>query len=57
MGVIEAVKKGFTLSGKLFKIMVLFFILNVVMGLMSLPLANPENIGNPAVPLFHSSLA
>jgi len=49
MGVVEAVKKGFTLSGKLFKVMLLFFILNVVMGLISLPLAKPENIGNAGV--------
>ncbi|MGB2706328.1 MAG: hypothetical protein WBC74_05705 [Candidatus Omnitrophota bacterium] len=49
MGVIEAVKKGFTLSGKLLKVMLLFFILNAVMGLISLPLARPENVGNPGV--------
>jgi len=52
MGVVEAVKKGFTLSGKLFKVMVLFFILNVVMGLISLPLAKPENIGNPGIAII-----
>ncbi len=49
MGITEAVKKGFTLSGKLFKVIALFFILNLVMGLVSLPLAKPENIGNPSV--------
>ncbi len=49
MSIIEAVKKGFTLSGKLFKVMVLFFMLNVIMGLISLPLAKPENVGNPSV--------
>ena len=49
MGIIEAVKKGFTLSWKLQKVMVLFFALNVVMGLISLPLSSPGNVGNPAI--------
>jgi len=49
MNIIEAVKKGFTLSGKLLKVVLFFFILNVVMGLISLPLARPENIGNPGI--------
>jgi len=49
MGVIEAVKKGFTLSGKLKNVMVLFFVLNVAMGLISLPLSSPENAGNAGI--------
>lgn len=49
MGIVEAVKKGFALSGKLVKVILLFFILNVAMGLISLPLARPENVGKPGV--------
>jgi len=49
MGIMEAVKKGFTGSGKLLNVVIIFFVLNVVMGLISLPLANPENVGNPGV--------
>jgi len=49
MGVVEAITKGFMLSGKLIKVVYLFFILNVIMGLISLPLSRPENVGNPAI--------
>ena len=49
MGIIEAIVKGFSLSGKLVKVMLMFFILNVVMGLISLPLARPENVGQPGI--------
>ena len=49
MGIVEAVVKGFSLSGKLVKVMLMFFILNVVMGLISLPLASPENLGQPGI--------
>ncbi|NQU95924.1 MAG: hypothetical protein HQ549_06855 [Candidatus Omnitrophica bacterium] len=49
MSIIEAVKKGFTMSGKLLNVVIIFFILNVVMGLVSLPFASPENVGNPGV--------
>ena len=49
MGIIEAVKKGFAESGKLLKVIIIFFVLNVVMGLISIPIAQPENVGNPNI--------
>jgi len=49
MGIVDAVKNGFGLSKKLMKVVLIFFILNVVMGLISLPLARPENAGKPGV--------
>ncbi len=49
MGIVESVKKGFLLSQKLLKVVLIFFILNVIMGLMSLPLTTPENAANPAI--------
>jgi len=49
MGIVEAVKKGFSLSGKLMKVVLIFFVLNAVMGLISLPLAAPENVGQPGI--------
>lgn len=49
MGIVEAVKKGFSLSGKLLNVVLIFFVLNVVMGLVSLPLARPENAGQPGI--------
>ncbi len=49
MNIVESVKKGFLLSQKLLKVVLIFFILNVVMGLMSLPLTTPENTGNPVI--------
>jgi len=49
MGIIEAVKKGFALSIKQVNLIVLFFIVNAVMGLVGLPFANPENAGQPPV--------
>lgn len=47
MGTVETIKKGFSLSGKLKKVILIFFALNTIMGLASLPLARPENAGNP----------
>lgn len=49
MGIVEAVKKGFSLSGKMLKVVYIFFALNAIMGLISLPLARPENAGKPAI--------
>lgn len=49
MGIIETVGKGFLLSKKLIKVVLIFFILNLVMGLIGLPLAAPENAGNPVI--------
>jgi hypothetical protein len=49
MGVLEAVKKGFSQTTKLMNVVLVFFIFNVVIGLISLPLANPERAGNPGI--------
>jgi hypothetical protein len=49
MGTVETVKKAFSLSGKLMKVMIIFFALNAIMGLISLPLASPENAGKPGI--------
>jgi len=57
MGVFEAVKKGFALSGKLLKVVLFFFVLNVVMGLISLPLARPENAGQAGIAVASFALS
>ncbi len=49
MGIFEAVKKGFALTSKLMNVVLVFFIFNVVIGLISLPLANPERVGDPGI--------
>lgn len=49
MGIFEAVKKGFAQTSKLLNVVLVFFIFNTVIGLISLPLANPERAGNPGI--------
>jgi len=49
MGAVETIKKSFSLSGKLIKVVGIFFALNTIMGLVSLPLARPENAGKPGI--------
>lgn len=49
MAIVETIKKSFGLSGKLTKVIMIFFILNVIVGLISLPLAKPENAGKPGI--------
>ena len=49
MGILEAVKKGFAQTSKLMNVVLVFFIFNVVIGLISLPLANPARAGNPGI--------
>jgi len=49
MTIFDAVKKGFTQTGKLMNVVLVFFVFNVVVGLISLPLANPDNVGDPGV--------
>jgi hypothetical protein len=49
MGIGEAIVKGFSLSSKFWKVIAIFFVVNVVMGLISLPFANPENTETPAI--------
>ncbi|MBN1353807.1 MAG: hypothetical protein JW994_03975, partial [Candidatus Omnitrophica bacterium] len=49
MGIVQAIKKGFTLSGKFMNVIFIFFVFNAVMGLISLPITKPENVGNPSI--------
>ncbi|MBD3426778.1 MAG: hypothetical protein GF409_06065 [Candidatus Omnitrophica bacterium] len=49
MGILEAVKKGFIQTNRLLNVVLVFFIFNAVIGLISLPLANPERAGNPGI--------
>ncbi|MFQ5953025.1 MAG: hypothetical protein ACE5JK_06445, partial [Candidatus Omnitrophota bacterium] len=49
MGVLEAVKKGFVQTMKLMNVVLVFFVFNIVIGLISLPLANPARAGNPGI--------
>ena len=49
MGIFEAVKNGFARASKLMNVVLVFFVFNVVVGLISLPLANPARAGNPGI--------
>lgn len=49
MSVLEAIKKGFLQTGKLMNVVLVFFVFNVVVGLISLPLANPERAADPGM--------
>ena len=49
MGILESVIKGFKEAGKLMNIIVIFFVFNVIVGLIGLPLSNPANAQNPGV--------
>ncbi|MEA3490118.1 MAG: hypothetical protein U9R44_07265 [Candidatus Omnitrophota bacterium] len=49
MGILEAIKKGFVQATKLMNVVLVFFVFNVVIGLISLPLVNPERAGNPGI--------
>jgi hypothetical protein len=49
MGILEAVKKGFGQTTRLMNVVLVFFVFNVVIGLISLPLANPARAGNPGI--------
>lgn len=49
MGILEAVKKGFGQTNKLMNVVLVFFVFNAVVGLISLPLANPARAGNPGI--------
>lgn len=46
MGVFEAVKNGFVKASKLVNVILVFFVFNTVIGLISLPLSNPERAGD-----------
>ncbi len=47
MKVIQAVGKGFSESAKVLKIVLIFFIVNFVIGLLALPFGGPQNADNP----------
>ncbi|MBF0253059.1 MAG: hypothetical protein HQL29_04505 [Candidatus Omnitrophica bacterium] len=49
MGIIDIVKKGFGSASKLLNIVVIFFIFNAIVGILSLPLTDPANTANPAI--------
>ena len=49
MGILEAVKKGFMQSIKLTNVILVFFVFNVIVGLISIPLSNPESATAPGV--------
>ncbi|MCK4852201.1 MAG: hypothetical protein KAS86_03715 [Candidatus Omnitrophica bacterium] len=49
MGIMEAVKKGFAETSKLMNLVLVFFAFNVVISLISLPMTNPANAGNPGI--------
>ncbi|MFH1665831.1 MAG: hypothetical protein ABIA77_06780 [Candidatus Omnitrophota bacterium] len=49
MGILDAIKKGFGLASELMNLVVVFFVFNIVIGLISLPLANPARAGNPGI--------
>jgi hypothetical protein len=49
MSIGEAIVKGFTVSGKMMKVIVVFFVFNVIIGLLSLPLTDPLNADNPGI--------
>ncbi len=49
MSIFEAVKKGFTQAAKLMNVVLVFFVFNAAIGLISIPLADPARAGNPGV--------
>ena len=49
MGIIEVVKRGFAETSKLLTLVLIFFLFNLVIALISLPMANPAGANNPGV--------
>ncbi|MFA6636425.1 MAG: hypothetical protein WCV56_04900 [Candidatus Omnitrophota bacterium] len=49
MTIFNAVKKGFVETGKLMNVVLVFLVFNVLVGLISLPLANPEGAADPGI--------
>jgi hypothetical protein len=49
MTIFDAVKKGFVETGKLMNVVLVFLVFNVLVGLISLPLASPEGAADPGI--------
>ncbi len=47
MKIVQSVAKGFSESAKALKIVLIFFVVNFVIGLLALPFSGPQNAGNP----------
>lgn len=47
MGILQAIGKGFSETTKLMKVALIFFAFNLITGLLMLPFAGPDNVGNP----------
>ena len=47
MGIFQSIAKGFSLSGKLLNVVLIFFALNFIMGLAMLPFSGADSAGNP----------
>ena len=56
MEIMEVVKKGLTETSKLMKVVLIFFVFNVIMGIISLPLNNPLNADDPGIALLSGIL-
>ncbi len=56
MEIMEVVKKGFVETSKLMRVVLIFFVFNVVMGLISLPLTDPVNANNPGIAVLSGIL-
>jgi len=49
MGIVETIKKAFGSVSKLMNVVMIFFLFNAIVGLISVPITNPDRAGNPAV--------
>jgi len=49
MGILEVIKKSFAQTTKLMNLVIVFFVFNAVIGLISLPLSNPDRVANPGI--------
>ena len=49
MGIMEAVKKGFATAAKLMNVILIFFVFNAIIGLISIPIGDPANAGKPEI--------
>ena len=49
MWIVEIVKKSFEQTAKLLNLVLVFFVFNSIIGLLSLPLSNPDQAANPGI--------